>query len=90
MAYMIGITTADSYGQAKQAGASDMEAAWFTLGYTALETALLRSDLGKWILPELKSEQRHIQNVVNAAMPEIKEITAKANTTTELGKLKWY
>jgi hypothetical protein len=46
MAYMTGITTADSYGEAKQQGASDVEAALFALGYTAGEYALLSSDLG--------------------------------------------
>jgi len=45
MAYMTGIT-ADSYGEAKQQGASDVEAALFALGYTAGEYALLSSDLG--------------------------------------------
>jgi hypothetical protein len=59
MAYMTGITTAGAYGEAKEAGASDVEAGLFTLGYTAAEYALLSSDLGQWILPELKSEKRH-------------------------------
>lgn len=90
MAYMTGITTADSYGQAKEAGASDLEAALFTLGYTFGEWKLLNSDLGKWILPELKSEERHIENIVNKAMPKIKEATKEANTKTEIGKAKWY
>jgi hypothetical protein len=56
---MTGITTAGAYGEAKEAGASDIEAGLFTLGYTAAEFALLNSDLGKWILPELKSDKRH-------------------------------
>jgi hypothetical protein len=64
MAYMTGITTAGAYGEAKEAGASDIEAGLFTLGYTAAEFALLNSDLGKWILPELKSDKRHWQAVV--------------------------
>jgi hypothetical protein len=38
MAYMTGITTADSYGEAKQQGASDIEASLFALGYS----------LGEW------------------------------------------
>jgi len=90
MAYMTGITTASSYGEAKEAGATDFEAALFTLGYSFLEWKLLNSEIGKWILPELKTEERHIKNVINKAMPKIKEATSKADTTTEIGKLKWY
>ena len=90
LAYMTGITTASSYGEAKEQGASDFEAALFTLGYTFAEWKLLNSDLGKWILPELKSEERHIKNVISTAMPKIKEAGKVANTNTELGKLKWY
>ena len=90
MAYMTGITTASSFGEAKEQGASDLEAALFTLGYTFGEWKLLNSDLGKWILLELKSEERHIKNVINKAMPGIKEATNNAETKTELGKAKWY
>jgi len=90
MAYMTGITTASSYGEAKEAGATDIEAALFSLGYTLGEWKLLNSELGKWILPELKSEERHIRNVINKAMPKVKEITSNSDTKTELGKLKWY
>jgi hypothetical protein len=57
MAYMTGITTASSYGEAKNQGASDLEAAAFALGYSWLEWKLLNSDIGKWILPELKLEK---------------------------------
>jgi hypothetical protein len=90
IAYMTGITTASSYGEAKEQGASDLEAALFTLGYTFGEWKLLNSDLGRWILPELKSEERHIRNVVGKAMPKIKATTAAADTKTELGQAKWY
>lgn len=90
MAYMTGITTASSYGEAKEAGATDIEAALFSLGYTLGEWKLLNLELGKWILPELKSEERHIRNVINKAMPKVKEVTSNSDTKTELGKLKWY
>lgn len=90
LAYMTGITTASAYGEAKEAGATDFEAALFTLGYTFGEWKLLNSELGQWILPELKSEKRHIKNVVQRLMPKIKEATNNSNTTSELGKLKWY
>ena len=66
MAYMTGITTASAYGEAKEEGLSDIEAALFTLGYTAAEYGLLKSDLGQWILPEMKSERRHFQAIAKA------------------------
>ena len=86
MAYMTGITTAGAYGEAKEAGASDVEAGLFTLGYTAAEYALLSSDLGQWILPELKSEKRHWQAVIRKLQEDTK--TMPKNTPSE--KLKWY
>jgi len=42
-AYMTGVTVADSYGEAKNAGASDMEAALFTLGYAIGEYGILNT-----------------------------------------------
>lgn len=86
MAYMTGITTAGAYGEAKEAGASDIEAGLFTLGYTAAEFALLNSDLGKWILPELKADKRHWQAVAK----KISEETKMMPKDTPLDKLKWY
>jgi len=52
--YMTILTVADAYGEAKEAGASDMGAAALTLGYALGEYGILRTDIGKWILPELK------------------------------------
>jgi hypothetical protein len=54
MAYMTGITTAESFGEMKSQGATDLEAALFTLGYSLAEFRLLNTEMGKWILPELK------------------------------------
>lgn len=54
--YMTMLTTGDLYGELKYSGqASDTEAAIFTMGYAAAELALLNTDLGSWILPELKA-----------------------------------
>ena len=66
MAYMTGITTASSYGEAKQQGATDFEAAAFAIGYSLGEWQLLRSDIGKWILPELKLEKFENQSIAKA------------------------
>jgi hypothetical protein len=56
--YMTGITVADTYGDAKEAGASDFEATMLTMGHAFGEAAILNTELGNWILPELKGEQR--------------------------------
>lgn len=59
-AYMTAITVQDTFGEAIQAGATDAEATLLTLGYAAAEAALLSTDLGKWIMPELRTEKlRH-------------------------------
>lgn len=62
-AYMVGITVQDTYGDAKAAGASDLEAALLTLGYAGGEAWILNTGLGEWILPEL-----HIDKFKNKAI----------------------
>lgn len=62
-AYMTGITVQDTYGDAKAAGASDLEAALLTLGYAGGEAWILNTGLGEWILPEL-----HIDKFKNKAI----------------------
>lgn len=89
MAYMTGITTADSYGEAKQQGASDIEAALFALGYTAGEYALLSSDLGQWILPELKMEKFQNRQIAKALSRVTRE-SGNVNEPTGQAKQKWY
>ena len=56
-AYMTAITVQDTFGEAIQAGATNGEATLLTLGYAAAEAALLSTDLGKWIMPELRTER---------------------------------
>ena len=56
-AYMLGITVGDTYQEAKDNGATDLEAALLTLGYAIGEKKLLDSNLGEWILPELKNNK---------------------------------
>ena len=64
-AYMTGVTVQDTYGDAKAAGASDLEAALLTLGYAGGEAWILNTGLGEWILPEL-----HIDKFKNKAIAE--------------------
>ena len=49
------ITVGDTYGEAKAAGASDLDATLLTLGYAAGEYAILNTGIGEWILPELRA-----------------------------------
>ena len=65
--YMTAITVADTFGEAKyEAGASDEEAALLTIGYAIAEAILLNSDLGSWIMPELKNNKLKNQAIVKA------------------------
>lgn len=76
-AYMVGLTVQDTYGEAKQAGASDLEAMLLTLGYAAGEAAILNSDLGSWILPELKGDKFKMREIAKVLTRDIREANQK-------------
>jgi len=64
---MTAITVADTFGEAKyEAGASDEAAALLTIGYSIAEAILLNSDLGSWIMPELKNNKLKNQAIIKA------------------------
>lgn len=65
-AYMNGITTLDTYGEAKEAGATDFEAAMVAIGYAAQEAAILNTGIGEWILPELRADKFKNKAIVRA------------------------
>lgn len=65
-AYMTLLTVNDIYGEAKEAGAEDFDAALVTAGYAAMEYYLLSTDIGKWILPELRGERLQNKAMVRA------------------------
>lgn len=69
--YMTAITTQDMYGEAKSAGATDLEATLLTLGYSAAEAALLNTGVGEHILPELR-EQGIFNKAIAKALTNIK------------------
>jgi hypothetical protein len=83
---MTGITVADSYGEAKDAGLSDAEAAVFTLAYAAGEYGILSTNLGEHILPELRAEKHKYRNIERV----LRE--GQKNTSEEVKKdpRKWY
>ena len=65
--YMTGIVAGDSFGEAKEAGLSDIEAALFTLGYGAAEYKLLSTGIGEHILPELRAEKTRMRTMLSKA-----------------------
>ena len=72
-AYMTGITVQDTYGEAKQAGASDLEAALLTIGYAAGEAAILNTEIGQWILPEARVDKFRYKAIAKALTKDVKE-----------------
>lgn len=80
--YMTGITVIDTYGEAKQAGASDLDATLLTLGYAAGEYALLNTGIGDWILPELRAN-RYKNKAIAEALAGLKNETQ--TTLKQLG-----
>lgn len=90
-AYMTGITIKDMYGEAKNAGASDNDAALLTIGYAAAEYALLSTGLGEIVLPELRAGRYRIE-AINKALFQKKNDALKSiakqfgSTTTEQAK----
>lgn len=77
--YMTAITVGDTYGEAKLAGATDLEATMLTLGYAAAEAALLNTEVGGWILPELKASGLQNQAMIKAIVgaQQVAEQTSK-------------
>lgn len=88
--YMTGITVQDTYREAIEEGADPWAAALLTLGYAAGEYAIINSDLGKWILPELKAQRmqmRQAVKVLNAADDAAKKAPSKTASVTD--KMNW-
>lgn len=81
-AYMVGLTVGDTYGEAKQAGATDAEATLLTIGYAAAENALLKSELGRWIFPELKGEKATMTQIAKKALEKPATLTAEGMENT--------
>lgn len=91
-AYMVGITVGDTYGEAKAAGATDSEAAWLTAGYAAMENALLSTDLGRWIFPELKGNKIKYKAIAEtfAGLPkETRAVSAALSRASNETKKNW-
>lgn len=74
--YMTAITVGDTYGEAKAAGASDLDATLLTLGYAAGEYAILNTGLGEWILPELRAG-RYKSEAIARALARVEDETKR-------------
>lgn len=72
-AYMTLLTVNDIYGEAIEAGAGEFDAALITTGYAAMEYALLSTDIGKWILPEMRGERLQNKALLHALTKDVKD-----------------
>lgn len=87
--YMTGITVANSYSDAKQAGVDDAKAALFTLGYGVGEYQIINSALGEMILPELRIERSRMKQAAELlANPDFKQPSKFAPKEEKVGWFK--
>ena len=91
-AYMATTIGADMYGEAKAQGLSDNEAAVVTLGYMAGEWAILKSDIGSWIFPELKVPAQERKAMIRTLLKRegIEEESKSLLTNNKAEKVKWF
>lgn len=86
--YMTGITTQDGYSEAKAAGADDVTAALYALGYAAGEYAIINSRLGDWILPEKRVAAEMDRRTASTLFSSLVK-SKPAQTATKSEKLNW-
>lgn len=84
--YMTAITVGDTYGEAKAAGASDIDATLLTLGYAMGEYQLLKTGLGRWNIPETRLDTYRNQAIARALYTARQSIEQVAPTVTREGK----
>lgn len=85
--YMTAITSSDMWNQAKQENASDAEATFLMLGYMLGEYAIMRSNLGEMVMPELRAENKMVQKYVRLASGATDEFVS--NGSTDMAKRKY-
>lgn len=86
--YMTGITTQDGYSEAKAAGADDVTAALYALGYAAGEYAIINSRLGDWILPEKRISSEMNRKTANTLFSSLMK-SKPAPTASMSEKSNW-
>ena len=86
--YMTGITTQDGYSEAKAAGADDVTAALYALGYAAGEYTIINSRLGDWIFPEKRVGAEMNRKTANTLFSSLMK-SKPAQTATKAEKSNW-
>lgn len=86
--YMTGITTQDGYSEAKAAGADDVTAALYALGYAAGEYAIISSRLGDWIFPEKRIASAMDKKTAATLISSLVK-SKPAQTATKAEKANW-
>ena len=86
--YMTGITTQDGYSEAKAAGADDVTAALYALGYAAGEYAIINSRLGDWILPEKRVSSEMNRRTAQTLFSSLMK-SKPAQTASKAEKVNW-
>lgn len=86
--YMTGITTQDGYSEAKAAGADDVTAALYALGYAAGEYAIINSRLGDWILPEKRVSVAMDEKTATTLVNSLAR-SKPAQNATKAEKMNW-
>ena len=71
------LTTQDAYGEAIHMGIPRYEALGYAAGYTLAEYALLNTEIGERILPELHADRTMMKSMLNTIFKETKETLAK-------------
>ena len=87
--YMTAITVGDTYGEAKHAGASDLDATLLTLGYAIGEYQLLKTGLGRWNIPETRLDTYRNQAIAKALFTAKQSTDDVIQTTTKEGKKEY-
>jgi len=75
------------YGEAKLAGASDLEATLLTIGYTAAEAVLLNTGIGEHVLPELREQGIHNKALIKALVGKLPKYTKGQDKQAYVKKL---
>lgn len=87
--YMTAITVGDTYGEAKHAGASDLDATLLTLGYAIGEYQLLKTGLGRWNIPETRLDTYRNQAIAKALFTAKQGAEKAVQTTSKEGKKEY-
>lgn len=89
--YMAATFGAETYNEAKNAGATDTQASLMTLGSIAAQYGLLSSHIGKWIFPEDKFKTMTYDQIINVmrGANELEKTLPVVSDVAKKAKLGW-